>query len=173
MKKVVLVVSLLVTLSWLLSCQPRERSKDDLSGIIKKLDSLEIRISSLENSMKPRLSVLMNRVQVHHSRMWEPGITGNWDLLKYELSKTRETLGDIRSAHGETIHGTSTIGLELNKLESALDSLESAVKTKNKDEFVQSYQQLTTKCNSCHQLAGLDFYEIIKPVKPAYSSEME
>ncbi|HMT27653.1 MAG TPA: hypothetical protein PKD91_00095 [Bacteroidia bacterium] len=158
---------------FLQSCHQTVESNDASEKIMQRVDSLEKRLTILETLAKPRLSVLMNRMQVHHSRMWEPGISGNWPLLKYEWAKTKETLSDIERAYGMNPHGTVTIAEELKKLESTTDSLESAINDKSKDDFVRNYLTLTTKCNSCHKTAGLDFYEIIKPAKPAYSSEIE
>ncbi|MBL0072557.1 MAG: hypothetical protein IPP34_12445 [Bacteroidetes bacterium] len=59
------------------------------------IDSLETRIQQLETQIKPRLSVLMNRLQVHHGRMWQPGITNDWKLAGYELEKVKESLSDL------------------------------------------------------------------------------
>ena len=67
----------------------------------------------------------------------------------------------------------STLKLELTNLSGAIDSLEKAIKTQSKDDFVKSYNTLTTSCNSCHQKAGLDFYTIIAPKTPAYSTDIE
>lgn len=169
------VINLILILGFLLqlSCQEPEEKNMATDILLQRIDSLENRINVLEMNSKPRLSVFMNRMQIHHSRMWNPGISGNWSLLSYEWAKTKETLSDIKMAHGNNPHGSSTIGLELDNLQTTIDSLEQAILNKSKDDFVKSYQTLTSRCNSCHKAAGLDFYEIIKPVKPAYSGEME
>ncbi len=155
------------------SCNKPAVTCEPPTSLIQKIDSLQTRIDALETLVKPRLSVLMNRLQVHHSRMWEPGINGNWALLSYEFGKTRESLEDIKLLYGESSHGSSQINTEINKLDATIDSLSKAVEVKSKDDFVKSYNTLTLKCNSCHKEVGLDFYEIIKPSKPAYSGEMQ
>ncbi len=137
------------------------------------IDSLETRIQQLETQIKPRLSVLMNRLQVHHGRMWQPGITNDWKLAGYELEKVKETLSDLSSNFGSDKYAESTIDLEISKLQSTIAQMEQAVKAKNKDSFVEHYSSLTTQCNSCHKATGLDFYKVIQPVTPAYSGESE
>ena len=156
-----------------ISCQEPDPGRTTGEILNRDIDSLEKRIERIEATSKPRLSVLMNQLQMHHARMWDPGISGNWELLSYEFKKTRESLDDIRNFYGEKAHGSSKIGIELDQLETTLDSLNDAVSIQNKDNFVKSYQSLTFKCNNCHKEAGLDFYEIIKPLKPAYSGEMQ
>lgn len=155
------------------SCRQPESNCVSTEAIIHRIDSLENRLHTVETAVKPRLSVLMNRLHIHHFRMWEPGTNGNWGLLSYELKETRESLDDIRLLYGEIPHGNSLLGPELDKLNVTFDSLRTAVDSKSKDDFVKSYNALTLKCNNCHKEAGLDFYEIIKPSKPAYSGEIQ
>jgi hypothetical protein len=171
-----------ISLAWvsliLVSCNQQQESSnvpDDSSTSIleAKIDSLNTEIIQLREITYPKLSVLMNRVQLYHSRMWEPGVRQQWELLAYQFKKTNETLTEISLLYGDSIYGNSNLKNEITNLGETLDSIDNAIKLHNKDEFVKSYQSLTQKCNSCHQKGALDFYEIITPKTPAYNSEIE
>jgi hypothetical protein len=166
-----------ITLLWLslshISCNQNCACSDKSESQQAQIDSLKVRIEQLETSVKPRLSVLMNRLQGHHGRMWQPGITNDWKLAGYELAKVKETLSDLVASFGTNKYAESSIGLEINKLQATMTQLEQAVTSKNKDVFVEQYSALTTQCNTCHKATGLDFYKVIQPSTPAYSGEIE
>lgn len=174
--------TIFISLAWVsimvVSCNQQQENNNvsdetTISVLEAKIDSLNAEVAHLRNITYPKLSVLMNRVQLYHSRMWEPGVRQQWELLAYQFKKTNETLSEISVLYGDSIYGNSNISNEMTFLKETLDSLDNAIKLHNKDEFVESYQTLTKKCNSCHQKGALDFYEIITPKTPAYNSEIE
>jgi len=167
--------SLLIVLVCLIvsSCGQKQESGDNRKLLLKRLDSLQTDLDVLKKQTFPRISVLMNNLGLHHSRLWEPGVKQNWKLSDYEFSKIKESLNDIIVLYGDSLNGNSTIGVEIADLMKEVDKLGNAIKAQSKDDFVSSYKSLTIKCNSCHQKAGFDFYEIIAPKSQAYTTDIE
>ena len=118
----------------------------------------------------PRLANLMNEaMQVHHTKLWFAGHANNWPLADYEVKKIKETILEIKEAIVDIQSASSQwqqfpVGEMLTGLDSSLDNLDQAVKTKNLVNFDTAYQKLTAACNACHARAGQAQVKIIEPL---------
>ncbi len=86
----------------------------------------------------------MGETQLRHIKLWYSGSSGNWDLVNYEVDRITESL--TRAAILYT-------NIPIEYIKSAADPLigmRDAVATKNTQEFIHSYTDLTAACNACH-----------------------
>jgi len=157
----------------MVSCRREPVSGGESEALYRKVDSLQKRLDVLESKTTPHLGDLMNTMQLHHNRLWISGVHQDWKLSEYELKETEELLSRIQVSFGDQLVGNSTISNNLNSVLPLTDSIAAAIKARSKDDFVKYYKALTIQCNGCHQKAGYDFYEIIEPKSPAYSSDNE
>jgi hypothetical protein len=119
------------------------------------------------------LGDLMNQsMQVHHTKLWLAGHTGNWRLAAYEVAKLKETIELVKEAIVE-IQRASTkwqrapVGELLGNIDSQLNALNQAVKAKDAEKFTAAYRGLTAACNTCHSRIGESQIKIMEPAPSA------
>jgi hypothetical protein len=117
-------------LFWI-SCSQQSGKSSATSDLEMRTDSLEQRIAVLEKPVLPGLAILMNRMQIHHSRLWEPGVRQNRKLSGYEFSRLKVSLSAINRFYGGRIYGNAELRVELAPLSCALDCLDNAINTKS------------------------------------------
>lgn len=118
----------------------------------------------------PRLANLMNEaMQVHHTKLWFAGHAANWVLADYEVKKIKETIEEIKETIVDIQTGSAQwqrapVGEMLRSVDSALDTLSQAIKSKDGARFDAAYRGLTAACNACHVRAEEPQIKIIVPI---------
>ncbi len=134
-----------------------------LKALILKIDSLE---KELKNVYKPGFGEMMSGIQRHHMKLWFGGINKNWKLANFEIHEINELLEDLRkyqSSRKET-------GL-LNMISPDIDSIKTAIESKDVNDFKQKYIRLTNNCNDCHLKTKYKFIKIIVPDNNPFSDQ--
>ena len=112
------------------------------------------------------LGDIMGETQLRHIKLWYSGSSGNWDLVNYEVDRITESL--TRAAILYT-------NIPIEYVKSAADPLigmRDAVATKNTQEFIHSYTDLTAACNACHVAGHVGFIRIQTPTSSPFSDEI-
>jgi hypothetical protein len=128
-----------------------------------KVDSLT---QQLVQTYKPGLGEFMMGIQVHHGKIWYAGKNQNWALADFEIGEIKETLEDVKKYCTDRPEIKS-----LPILYPALDSVASAIKAKNPQQFQKSFVFLTYSCNSCHQSTHHEFNVIKIPDTPPFTNQ--
>jgi hypothetical protein len=155
------LVFLFILLEFLVGCDQKE---DPVARMEKQIDSLNKRIDS---SYSPGLGEFMISIQLHHSKLWFAGKSGNWELANFELGEIQESLDDIKRYNKDRPEVK-----ELPMIDVPLDSLKSAVTQKNLEVFNRSYILLTNTCNNCHQVTKHGFNKIKIPETPPVTDQV-
>lgn len=135
-----------------------------MSILEKQIDSLSKRIDS---SYSPGLGEFMVSIQLHHSKLWFAGKSGNWELANFELGEIQESLDDINHYNRDRPEIRN-----LPMIYSPLDSLKSAVTNKDPGAFSRGYVFLTNTCNNCHQVTNHAFNKIKIPDTPPVTDQV-
>ena len=116
----------------------------------------------------PSLGDLMAAIQLRHSKLWYAANLGNWPLAGYELEQLYINVKDAARFYSN-IPATS----DMSALDRSAALVGEAIKAKDGRKFVQSFAQLTTACNRCHEAAGRAFIAVRKPGFPSpYSNQV-
>jgi cytochrome c553 len=119
-------------------------------------------------SYVPSLGDLMAAIQLRHSKLWYAAQFKNWPLADYELEQLYINLKEATRFYSH-IPATSDMSV-LNRSAALVGE---AIKTKDGRKFVQSFAEMTTACNSCHEAAGRAFILVRKPAFPSpYSNQV-
>jgi hypothetical protein len=155
LKSLVIIFCLLI----LTSCG----QKNDTSALQTQIDSLN---KQLAQTYKPGLGEFMMGIQVHHAKIWFAGKNQNWKLADFEIGEIKETLEDVKKYCTDRQEIKS-----LPIIDPALDSLASAVKAQNAQQFEKSFMLLTNTCNNCHKLTNHEFNVIKTPDTPPITNQ--
>ena len=103
------------------------------------------------------LADIMGKIQLRHIKLWQALRSKNWELLDYELRRTRESFDTAVVLY-------DSIPIELIvAADKALVTLQQAVKAKDGPGLEPGFADLTAACNSCHQAAQIGFIVIKTP----------
>jgi len=123
----------------------------------------------------PRLADLMNEaMQVHHTKLWFAGHAANWVLADYEMKKIKDTIDEIKETIVDIQIASAQwqrvpVGEMLKTVDSNLDTLAQAIKSKDEAKFETAYRELTAACNACHVRAGEPQIRIMVPLSESGS----
>lgn len=151
---------LLLLSAVIFSCNSQTEKVHQLQN---KIDSLE---QKLNDSYKPGFGAFMSGIQAHHSKLWFAGQNQNWKLANFEINEITEAIGDIEKY--ETERPESKL---IKMIRPAIDSINSAIKQKNQDQFKRSFTFLTNTCNACHQAASFGFNVVKIPENHPFSNQ--
>ena len=129
-----------------------------------QIDSLSIRIA---HAYSPGVGEFMLAIQMHHAKLWFAGKNSNWELANFEMEEIQESLDDIK-----TYCADSPSIKPLLMIFPPLDSVRSAIKTKNIESFKSSFNFLTNTCNNCHKEANHPFNVIKIPDNPPVTNQV-
>ena len=113
----------------------------------------------------PTLGDIMATTQLRHLKLWYAGKLGNWELATYELGQIRNSF--INAAR---LYRNIPVD-EIVMINEPLSNLETAVRDRNKDQFIKAFSDLTTQCNVCHETAGVGFINMRIPATSAFSDQ--
>ena len=128
-----------------------------------RLDTLEKKLSE---NYKPGFGEFMSNVQVHHAKLWFAGQHQNWKLADFEIHEIMESLENIKKYQTERNESQ-----KIDMLNSALDSVNSAIQQENSSAFKNAYLVLTNTCNNCHQAVGFGFNIVKIPETPPFNNQ--
>ena len=151
---------LLLLFAVIFSCNSQTEKVHQLQN---KIDSLE---QKLNDSYKPGFGEFMSGIQAHHSKLWFAGQNQNWKLANFEINEITEAIGDIEKY--ETERPESKL---IKMIRPAIDSINSAIKQKNQDQFKRSFTFLTNTCNACHQATSFGFNVVKIPENHPFSNQ--
>ena len=113
----------------------------------------------------PTLGDIMATTQLRHSKLWYAGKVGNWELASYELGQIRNSL--INAAR---LYQNIPVD-EIVMINEPLSTLDNAIRGKNNEHFIKAFSDLTTKCNVCHEAAGVGFITMRVPTTSLFSDQ--
>ena len=104
-----------------------------------------------------RLADVMSAVQFRHSKLWTAGQQKNWELAGYELELVKTSLNEAIAFYTDIPVDNITM------IDPPINSIESAIASRNSAAFGKAFGELTTGCNSCHQSTGRGFIVMTVP----------
>jgi hypothetical protein len=113
----------------------------------------------------PTLGDIMATTQLRHSKLWYAGKVGNWELASYELGQIRDSL--INAAR---LYRNIPVD-EIVMINEPLSNLDKAIRDKSSEHFMKGFSDLTTKCNACHEEAGVGFISMKVPSTSPFSDQ--
>ena len=120
----------------------------------------------------PGLGEIMTLTQMRHSKLWFAGQAGNWPLAAYELDELKEGFDAVVTFHPTHKDAPLPISELIPKMTNApVQELETAVGAKNRDTFVQAFDNLTSACNGCHQATNFGFNVVGRPTENPYTNQ--
>jgi len=128
----------------------------------KKVDSL----NAFVQKMKPGLGELMTNIQLHHEKLWFSGTNLNWKLADFEIGEIQETVEQAKQIEADRPETK-----DLVMLEAPLKTVSEAIENKDVEKFKLGYANLTSTCNSCHQLNHFEFNVIKTPTAPPVTDQ--
>lgn len=112
----------------------------------------------------PKIDEIMPLQQMRHIKLWLAGHAGNWPLADYEIDKLKDGFDDLNQLLGGDTVGKA-VGAPIAAIEKAIDA-------KDRNAFINAFDQLTTGCNSCHRTLDHGFIVIQRPTLAPYSDQL-
>ena len=112
-----------------------------------------------------RLGDIMLVKQWRHIKLWFAGRQENWELAAYELAQIKSSLADAATLYANIPIDDVEIMLE------PLQSINTAIETRDSVGFTGAFNQLTVACNSCHREMGRDFISVQVPTASPFSDQ--
>lgn len=153
-------ILILTLMSSLFACN---ESKTGNTILQTRIDSLEKRLA---DTYKPGFGEFMTGIQAHHAKLWFAGQNQNWKLADFEVHEIMEAFDDIQKY--ETDRKESQM---VGMINPAIDSINSAISSKDPGMFKSSFYLLTNTCNNCHQAAKFEFNVVKIPEVSTFSNQ--
>ncbi len=119
----------------------------------------------------PGLGDLMTMtVQPRHLKVGLAGQQRNWTYAAYEVHELEEALERVAKLWPKW-RDIDIAGQIEGSTKEPLESLEEAVKAKDKARFDEAYGRLTRACNACHQSAHVGFIVIQAPKSSPFANQ--
>mgnify|MGYP002712966242 CR=1 FL=1 len=116
----------------------------------------------------PELGKQMLELQIRHARLWWAGQNGDWTLAYFMVGELTEALRGIEETNGDAPdmqpHKLSEIMPAM--MNPAIKGMQQALAKQDKQAFAKAFDQLSTACTGCHQIAGAPFLVIQRPKTP-------
>ena len=164
------VVMLLLALVILAACAgPTGVTQDEVKQAIDERFTTVDRNLSLW-AIKPGTASRMIELTVYFNNMWFGAKAGNWDLARFEIYRSEETvkaIGVTRPARTAMLQSWSGPNLA---------ALVKAVEAKNLPDFENAYDAAIAGCNGCHTvseggpLKSMGAFKITRPTAPLFSN---
>lgn len=128
---------------------------------------------SSTSSNKPEhieLAELMFHNQRFMDKLYFSGMNENWEAAAFYHHEMEENMEVL--VEGNIIEDSINISKLAEAIyEPASQTLKNAIKTGNKQEFLEGYQIMVNSCNNCHKASNIDFIKISTPETPAYRNQ--
>ncbi|WP_029004277.1 hypothetical protein [Azorhizobium doebereinerae] len=119
-----------------------------------------------QNAYVPSLGDIMGATQLRHFKLWFAGRLKNWDLAQYELDQIRASFQDAVTLYpGIPVTDMTVVAAPVHALEAAIAGKDEAA-------FAKSFNELTTACNSCHQMNDRGYIVIQVPTSSPFSNQV-
>lgn len=131
------------------------------------------RAESADASKSPHASgiaEIMIMTQIRHAKLWLAGDVRNWDLADYEIDELKEGLEDVVK-HFPTYKDIPVGQMIEATIMAPIGEVESAIKARDRAQFVAAYDKLTAACNTCHQSANRPFIVIQRPAASTFPNQ--
>ena len=121
-------------------------------------------------AIQPGTAPRMIEMTIYFNNMWFGAQAGNWDLARFEVYRTEETIKGVYVVRAKR---TSTLK---PWAESALPELIKAIQAKDKAAFEKAYDAAVAGCNGCHAGSGggplksMAAFKITRPTTPLFSN---
>jgi hypothetical protein len=126
-----------------------------LRALLALLLSVELMTFAIAQSprepMSSRLGDIMLVKQWRRIKLWFAGRQENWELAAYELAQIKSSLADAATLYANIPIDDVEIMLE------PLQSINTAIETRDRVGFTGAFSRLKVACNSCHREMGRDF----------------
>ncbi len=120
-------------------------------GGVTTIASLRAETPAPAPAYLPTVSDLMiATIQPRHIRLWIAAHSGNWAFSAYELGNLKGAFNRVSRAQPQ-VDGNSFADMTAAVTQQPFDDVAQAIKQKDIGRFEQSYADLTSACNSCHQ----------------------
>ena len=124
-------------------------------------------------SYAPGLGEIMTLQQMRHTKLWLAGEAGNWDLAAYEVKELQEGFADVVKFH--PTHEESPVAPKdaiPRMVTVPLMDLAASVAAKDRAGFERDYDELTGKCNDCHDATNVAFNRVQRPSGNPYPNQV-
>ena len=124
-------------------------------------------------SYAPGLGEIMTLQQMRHTKLWLAGEAGNWDLAAYEVKELQEGFDDVLKFH--PTHEESPVAPKdaiPRMVTVPLMDLAASVAAKDRERFERDYDELTGKCNDCHDATNVAFNRVQRPSGNPYPNQV-
>jgi hypothetical protein len=148
----------------------RQRGKSRAAALILAVFAL----AACSTGYTPGLGELMNLQQMRHDKLWRAGQAQNWELAAYELDELGEGFDDVVRYH--PTHKDSPLALtEIvpKIMGESLRRTRAAINGRDPQAFAESYEALTSSCNSCHQATNFGFNVVRRPSDATWFGNQE
>ncbi|MDO8634703.1 MAG: hypothetical protein Q7R34_00455 [Dehalococcoidia bacterium] len=121
-------------------------------------------------AIQPGTAPRMIELTVYFNNMWFGAQAGNWDLARFEIYRSDETVKGIyvtRPARTAAVKAWA---------DPSLEALVKAVEAKDKAAFEKAYDNAVAGCNACHvvseggPLKSMKSFKITRPTTPLFSN---
>jgi hypothetical protein len=113
----------------------------------------------------------MGATQWRHLKLSYAGQVKNWDLASYEIVQIRESFGTAAKLYPE-FKNVKLAELIATVSEPALVEIDQSVKAKDAAAFLNTFNKLTSACNSCHRAAEFGYIVIRVPTSSPFSNQI-
>lgn len=108
----------------------------------------------------------MTSVQIQHLKLWSAGNARNWALAAYELRQLKQSLIEAAMLYsGIPVSNVTTLA-------GSIDAISAAVERKDSTKFVKEFDDLTKRCNICHQSMDRSFIAIRTPTDQPFANQV-
>jgi hypothetical protein len=115
----------------------------------------------------------MTLQQMRHTKLWLAAEAGNWNLAAYEVKELQEGFDDVVKFH--PTHEESPVSPKdaiPRMVTVPLTELAGAVTMKDRRQFEEKYDELTGKCNDCHEATNVGFNRVQRPTGNPYPNQI-
>jgi hypothetical protein len=120
----------------------------------------------------PGFGEIMTLTQMRHSKLWLAGDASNWPLAAYEIDEMNEGFDDLAKFHPTHKDAELPIPQLIEKIiRQPISQVDEAIRAKDKQSFMQAFDNLTEACNSCHRATKFDFNVVVRPTGNPYTNQ--
>ena len=144
---------------------------------VSQIQILKVENARLEKLMKEQsvpqkieIADVMTKLQRHFNKLWFAGNEQNWELAGFYVHELEEAMHEI--SDGDVVEDNIQLSPMMEKYGLiSIEELDKPIQEKNKEVFLNIYNQAIIACNNCHKLSQHSFIEITIPESPALDNQ--